>query len=136
MIMVWDWLTQNEQSPFVGCPSCVLKAMDIDKSFWGTLKTQFKKGKLWLRFSVRMRMTAKFKQVLSGEMTVANIVRDKKNRPRSFDIVFVPNPVPLPIPNWYRGTIEISRRGLKMKIKSVTVEPAPDRSKLFNPFGR
>jgi hypothetical protein len=136
MQYVWLWLTQNEQSPYRGSQAMVLAAMDVDKRFWSDLRKGFKKGKLIIRYSVRIRLTAKFKLLLSGAF-VPRVERvNKLGVITKYSILPAVTPQPLPIPAWIKGSIRITTKGLQLMVKGTpAIQPSGDRNRLFNPFG-
>lgn len=132
---VYFWLTENEQSPYKGSPTMLFKAMDVDSTFWNTLKKGFRARKLFIRFSVRIRLTAKFKVVLSGSLIPRIEKVDKNGRVRSASIVIAPDPQPLPIPGWIKGTVRLTGKGLQLMVKGTPHLRNTDKNKLTNPFG-
>jgi len=134
---VYFWLTENPESPYKGAPSMLLSALNVRKESWGDYKKQMRKRDLWLRYSTRIWLTARMKFVLSGGVIPRIDKRDKNGNVRKFSILPAANPVPIPIPNWYRGTIKMTAKGLKVFVQSAH-QPAlvsKDKSRIVNPFG-
>lgn len=129
------WLVENDQSPYKGAPSVLFKAMDVDNVFHATLRKQFRARKLFIRFSVRIRLTAKFKLVLAGNFIPRIDKVDKNGRVRAATIVIATDPKPLPIPNWIKGSVRLTGKGLQLMVKATPVLHNTDKNKLTNPFG-
>jgi len=135
LCFVWFWLTENELSPYKGCPSVLLSALNVQKVNWKTTKKQFRARKLWIRFSIRLWLTARMKYILSGEVVPRIDKRDKNGNVRKFSILVVEKPIPIPIPNWYRGTIKMTAKGLRIFVQTPPQKISKDNSRLVNPFG-
>ena len=141
MRYVYQWLIENELSPYKGSPAMLLTAMDVDRLYWSELKKGFKKGKLYIRFSVRIRLTAKFKLVIDGNFRPRVERKDKLGRITKYSILPVSDPQPLPIPRWITGGISFGKSGIQLLVRGAVENFAPrhdpqGRERLANPFGR
>ena len=139
---VYLWLTMNPNSPFKGTPNVLLAAMNIDSSARGDFKRAFAEGNFRrFRFGVRIRQTAAFKRVLSGLYEPEVLARDKIGRVKKFVIRPAVNPRPLPCPPFYRGSINISAKGLRVMLRQSDATLAPmhnpdGAARLLNPWGK
>jgi len=133
---VWLWLLRNERSPYYGCPSMLLTAMDVDRPHWPSLRKAGRSGKYYIRFSVRVRLTARFKVVLSGEFLPRIDKRTRNGIVRAFTLLPQETPIPLPMPPWIRGSIKITSKGIQLMVSSASKPRVfGEKSRLFNPFG-
>ena len=139
---VWLWLTTNPGSPYKGSPSMVLTAMGIERPHWSGFKKSFNTGDFhWYRFSVRIRITASLKKLLSGFMVPVIKKRDNRGYFIYYEIKTTDNPMPLQCPPFYQGSVRITTRGLQITLKrtdpvlAAKHDPEGQR-RLLNPFGR
>ena len=138
---VYLWLVNNPSSPYKSSPAMLLTAMDVDKCHWSSLRRSLKAGKLYIRFSVRMRLTAKLKMVIDGQVTPRIDKRDSKNRIIKYTILPASNPQAISIPQWIKGGIRVTTKGLQLLVRQTascfTSRHDPqDKERLTNPFGR
>jgi hypothetical protein len=139
---VYLWLTTNPNSPYRGIPIVLLAAMGIDPSARSDFKKCFETGSFArYRFGVRIRQTAAFKRVLAGLYLPEVTKRDKIGRVRGYIIRPAPNPQPLPCPPFYRGSINMSTKGLRVMLRQSDAQLAPMHNpdgadRLMNPWGK
>lgn len=139
---VWLWLTMNEKSPFCSAPNMLLEALKIHPTLKSKFKKQFNTGDMWLRFSTRRMITYRLKEICGGKYLPRVDKRDSKGRIFRFTILENPNPAPYPIPAFYRGTLHVTTKGIKLFVRGAVQVNAPrvskneEKEKLLNPFGR
>jgi hypothetical protein len=134
------WLTTNESSPYCGSPAMLLTAMRIDRAYWHDFRRSFNRGDLTrYRFSVRCQLTKSLQRVLAGEFEPRVIKRNRLGRVTAYEVRPAASPQPLPCPPFYRGTIGITTKGLKISLRRTDASLAPrhdpeGRARLLSPF--
>lgn len=114
------WLTSSPSSPYKGSPTMMFAAMGIEKVYWSDFKKNLAKGDFhWYRFSVRLRMTQNFKNIIAGIFEPIVLKRNVKGVITKWVIKRAINPQPLPCPQFYTGGIKITTRGLKLTMQST-----------------
>jgi hypothetical protein len=140
---VMMWLIKNEASPFYKSRIMIIVAMGFSRGpQTANLAADIVKRNLGrYRFSTRLSLTRGFKRILAGDVLPKDVVRTKAGVVRSFSIVKVANPQPLPCPPWHRGTISLTKDGIKLQLKRSDAMLAPKhdpagRERLLNAFGK
>ena len=134
---VYNWLLYNPQSPWYQSPSMLMTAMGLLKIQFRDFKKSAKKGELYLRLPVRLRVTKSLKIIANGEIIPRIEKRNSLGWVRKYTLLPVSNPTPLPIPPFIKAFISIDRNGIKMQFGASTNAPQRrgEKNKLLNPFG-
>ena len=135
---VFSWLLGNDLSPWKNAPTMLMTACELWKGHHGSLKSNLRgNGQLWLRRSDRQKITKNLKKVLAGEIVPEIEKRNKLGWVTHYALLIAKDPQPLPIPVFIKGTINITRGGVKIAFNAqpIAKQPRGDKSKLLNPFG-
>jgi hypothetical protein len=139
---VYFWLTRNDASPYKGAPTVLLTAMKIEPVHWDRFKQFFNRthNRREFRLIVRRGLTQGFKNVLAGLYEVEILKRCKLGYVRKFTIKPAVTPRPLSCPQFYRGSIAITTKGLRIMTAShdcklAALHDPEGRARLTNPFG-
>jgi hypothetical protein len=139
---VYLWLTLNPNSPYKNAPAMLLHAMGVPVERRSDFRRDLKRGDLSnFRFSVRCRLTKSFKRVLAGEYDATITKRNKNGIVIGYEVKAAVNPTPLPCPPFYRGSIRITTKGMRIMLRAheavMGVKHDPEgRLRLLNPFLR
>lgn len=138
---VFLWLIKNDRSPFFGAPTMLMGAMKIDPVYRKNLISSLRRGNLGnYRFATRISLTAGFKRVLSGLYEPKVLSRTSAGVVLKFEIRPSASPQPLPCPPFYRGSIQLTRDGMKVRLRQSDAVLTPMHNpegmdRLKNPFG-
>lgn len=120
------WLTTNPSSPYCGAPAMLFTALRIDRAYWGDFRRAFSQARMQrYRFSVRVTLTRAFQRVLAGEYIPVIVKRNKLNRVTHYKVLPNPHPQALPCPAFFRGSISITTKGLKLALKRTDASLTP-----------
>lgn len=140
---VMMWLTKNEASPFYKARVMVIMAMGFSRGpQTSNLANDVSRKKMHrYRLSTRIALTSGFKKILAGLVVPKDVVRTKAGVVRTFVIVPAANPQPLACPAWHRGTICLTKDGVKLQLRrsDAMLSPKHDpagRERLINAFGK
>jgi hypothetical protein len=137
----WNWLLNSDQSPCKGSPAMIVHGLGIRRAKMQDWKRRFGRADPFdMAYKTRMRMTARFKRLLSGVVEVVPTKINKNGMVIGCEVRPLVHPRPLNCPAFYRGSIAIGRHGMKVVLKRTDAVMAtkhnPDGiARLTNPFG-
>jgi hypothetical protein len=139
---VYHWLITRPESQFYKLRQLLVRVLNLSTpgSRIGFMAVMEKGEKEYWNFKYRQIRTQRLKLIASGRLRVKHLKLSVDNRVLGYEIEFVDDPKPYPIPPIYQGTVQMGHKALKISVRRtdhVTFKSDVEgKARLTNPFGR